>query len=70
MPECKSEFVIFEIILNDISALYYLSTHGGDHTRVPGLVTFTTGLKQMIFFEGGPFQLRLIISRINMSVKW
>jgi len=24
----------------------------------------------MIFFEGGPFQLRLSISRINSSVKW
>jgi len=33
-------------------------------------MTFTTGLKQMIFFDGGPFQLRLSISRINSSVKW
>jgi len=39
-------------------------------TRVPALMTFTTGLKQMIFFDGGPFQLRLSISRINSSVKW
>ena len=31
---------------------------------------FTTGLKQTMFFEGGPFQLRLSISRINFSVKW
>ena len=38
--------------------------------RVLGLVTFTTGLKQMIFFEGGPFQLRLSIPRINSRVKW
>jgi len=39
-------------------------------TSVPALMTFTTGLKQMIFFDGGPFQLRLSISRINSSVKW
>ena len=33
-------------------------------------MTFTPGLKQMIFFEGGPFQLRLSIPRINSSVNW
>ena len=40
------------------------------HTRREGTGTFTPGFKQMIFFEGGLFQIRLSISRINSSVKW